>query len=87
MKLLHKTNEVVVGAIMSLLATSIAPSIAQQNTKAPEKLYSDRYTNQKDAEARAREIGCNGTYRNGQFWMPCGNSMMYRNCWDRYYKK
>jgi hypothetical protein len=86
-KLLQKSKKVLFGALMLCLATGIPPSIAQQNTQTPQTPYSDRYVSQKDAETRAKEIGCTGSYRNGQFWMPCGNSIMYRNCWDRYYKK
>jgi hypothetical protein len=87
MKLKAEAQGIFLGALMLLLVTGVLPAIAQKNTQTPAKPYGDRFTNQKDAEERAREIGCNGTYRNGQFWMPCGNYMMYRNCWDRYYQK
>lgn len=87
MELSSKTAGIFIGALMLLLTTGIPPSNAQQSNQAPVKPYSDKYTSQKDAETRAKEIGCSGAYRNGHFWMPCGNSMMYQNCWDRYYKK
>ena len=87
MKKAQKIKGSVICSTIYILAMGIAPSIAQQGTQAPAKPYGDRFTSQKDAEARAKEIGCNGAYRNGQFWMPCGSYMMYRKCWDRYYQK
>jgi len=87
MKKAQKIKGSVICSTIYILTMGIAPSIAQQNTQAPAKPYGDRFASQRDAEARAKEIGCNGAYRNGQFWMPCGSYMMYSICWDRVLSK
>ncbi|MEB3235068.1 MAG: DUF3721 domain-containing protein [Cyanobacteriota bacterium] len=31
------------------------------------------YKTQAEAEQRAKELGCQGTHRNNNLWMPCNN--------------